>query len=348
MMKWLQTLLISLALLSGLLLGQISFAQSASHANYSLIQEPQAGRMPFIKAINGAKTSIIVAMFILSDRGMIAALRHAAERGVDVAVMVDPAPYHAKGVNQRAKAILKKAGVDVFTGNPQFAFTHQKSMVIDGRTSFILTFNWTYKAFLKHTRRYHHGLDFAEKNFAIRTDNHAIAREITAVFWSDVHRHRPYMLSSKQTPLVWSPRNSAVRIARLLSFAKQQILLYQLEISDKSVIRILQKKARQGVRVRVIMAQDVAKKYAADIRKRFVAKGIQVGYFAHKMNHAKIVIVDPSLPTGRFYLGSMNMSTTSMKHNRELGIILPGKQQGLIMRALYQSFRSDWVNATKL
>ena len=60
--------------------------------------------------------------------------------------------------------------------NPQFAITHQKTMVIDNSLALIMTFNFTYPTF-ENTR-----------NFAIKTTNRSQIKEIISVFNADWRR----------------------------------------------------------------------------------------------------------------------------------------------------------------
>ena len=55
--------------------------------------EPDAGEHPITNAIEAAKKSVWLEMYILSDRNVIRALEDAANHGVDVRVMLEPHPY---------------------------------------------------------------------------------------------------------------------------------------------------------------------------------------------------------------------------------------------------------------
>lgn len=54
--------------------------------------------------------------------------------------------------------------------------------------------------------------------------------------------------------------------------------------------------------------------------------------------HAKIIVVDGQ----KAFVGSENISTASLEHNRELGIIV-GDQN--VLSTLQQTFQQDWQNS---
>ncbi len=58
------------------------------------------------------------------------------------------------------------------------------------------------------------------------------------------------------------------------------------------------------------------------------------------MIHVKNIIVDGK----RAYLGSENLSTTSLEDNREVGVILA--QQTTALKLITSTFESDWAAAT--
>ena len=54
--------------------------------------EPEAGETPVLHAIEGAQRSVWVEVYLLTDRNVINALEDAANRGVDVRVLLELNP----------------------------------------------------------------------------------------------------------------------------------------------------------------------------------------------------------------------------------------------------------------
>jgi len=104
---------------------------------YQLIVLPDHTAMPFLKAVDGAKKSIRVKMFLFSHPGLIDAVIRAKKRGVDVRVMLNPARRSGKSENAGTAKKLKAAKIEVSDSNPAFDVTHEKSMVVDDRIAFV-------------------------------------------------------------------------------------------------------------------------------------------------------------------------------------------------------------------
>ena len=108
--------------------------------------EPDDGEQIITGAIKGARKSVWLEIYILSDRNVIRALEDAANNGIDVRVMLEPHPVG--GGTSASKTIdqLKAAGVRAQYTSPDFALTHEKGMIIDGSTAYIMTSNFSRSA----------------------------------------------------------------------------------------------------------------------------------------------------------------------------------------------------------
>src|SRR5580658_2940348 len=108
----------------------------------SLIVLPDDSSKPLIDAINGAKSSLRIKMFVFSDQSLLDAAIAAKRRGVDVRVMLNPERRDGEKENTEVRKKLKAASVMVRDSNPFFDVTHEKSMVVDGETAYIQSLNW--------------------------------------------------------------------------------------------------------------------------------------------------------------------------------------------------------------
>ena len=82
----------------------------------SLIVLPDDSAQPIVDAINDAKKSLRVKMFVFSDPELLKAVIAAKRRGVDVRIMLNPSRRSGKAENQHSRKMLKAAGVDVKIG----------------------------------------------------------------------------------------------------------------------------------------------------------------------------------------------------------------------------------------
>jgi phosphatidylserine/phosphatidylglycerophosphate/cardiolipin synthase-like enzyme len=119
----------------------------------SLIVLPDETAKPILDAIEGAKESLRIKMFVFSDPAVLKAVMAAHGRGVKVRLMLNPARRSGEAENQEIRKKLESAGMKVIDSNPAFDLTHEKSMVVDGKSAFIKSLNWETKNFTE-TRDY--------------------------------------------------------------------------------------------------------------------------------------------------------------------------------------------------
>jgi hypothetical protein len=142
----------------------------------SLIVMPDDSGKPLLDAINGARASIRVKIFLFSDPSLLAAVIGAHQRGVKVRVMLNPARRGGEPENEATRKALEKAGVAVADTNPAIDLTHEKSMVVDDETAFIQSLNWETKNLT------------ATRDYAVVTTHRHEVDEVSACFDADWER----------------------------------------------------------------------------------------------------------------------------------------------------------------
>ncbi len=142
----------------------------------TIIILPDDTKKPIVDAIDAAKKSIKIKMFVFSDPDLINATIAAKKRGVDVQVMLNPARRSGEEDNADTRKQLEAAGIEVKDSNPAFGLTHEKSMVIDEEVAFIKSLNWATKN-LTVTRDY-----------AVTTNHKHEVDEVVAGFVADWDR----------------------------------------------------------------------------------------------------------------------------------------------------------------
>lgn len=142
----------------------------------SLIVLPDDSAKPILAAIDGAKNSLRVKMFIFSDPSLLKAVIAARQRGVKVRIMLNPARRDGESENAESRKKLEAGGVEVIDSNPKYDVTHEKSMVVDDTAAFVKSLNWETKN-LTETRDY-----------AIVTSNAHEVAEIIECFEADWNR----------------------------------------------------------------------------------------------------------------------------------------------------------------
>ncbi len=302
-------------------------AAQAPQGSLSLVTEPQAGISRVLGLINSAKTSVDLVMYELNDPQVEQALSLSRQRGVRIRVLLNGGYYgkpDTTNPNQAAYDYLQAQHVPVRWTPSYFALTHQKTLVVDGKTSLIMTFNLT-------PQYYSTSRDFGVTD----TDAHDVAAIETAFSddWQDQKTAAP-----AGDDLVWSPDSEFATLS-LINNAKTSINIYNEEMADSKVVSALGAAAMRGVQVRVVMTDS--SEWHSNFTK-LKADGVQVHTFTASAPiyvHAKMIVADNS----RAFLGSENFSTTSLERNRELGLITADKD---IISDLNTTFSSDFQHAT--
>ena len=291
----------------------------------TLFIEPQQKDYPIIDAIDSARKSIDLEVYLLSDKYVINSLINAEKRGVDVRLILEEHPYKGYGANKSVKDKLSHYGIETKWANRAYQLTHSKFLVIDQKTGYILTMNLTKSSFTKN------------REFGIITNSKYNVEGLEEVFNADWNR-KPYTEGSDN--LVISPENSRRKIEALLNSAQDEIFIYAEEMADQEVENLLIKKAHEGVKVEVILASPSVIKSNADAGKYLKLNGVEVKYMDSPFVHAKVAVVDRKIA----YIGSVNFSTPSFDKNREIGILVSNPD---VLNKLVNTFLNDFNNAVE-
>lgn len=298
-----------------------------SESGISIFVEPEAGAQPIVDLMASAKASIDLEMYMMSNDTLINGLIAAAKRGVKVRVMLEPNPFNPSNpnsplpINKLTLAKLKGTGIQVAWSDPAFKFTHAKTMVVDRAVALIMTLNFTDSGTGKN------------REFGVIDTDPIDVRDMNRIFEAD-WSHVTYVPKSKR--LVVSPTNAQPRLRALIAGAKKSLIIDDEILYDVSTMELLGAKVKEGVDVKVLMGDPTSipgNKNAADKMK---AMGISVHYIETPVVHAKMIVADDS----RGYIGSVNLTSTSLLANREVGIILEEPSQ---IGVLTGTFQKDWA-----
>jgi cardiolipin synthase len=296
--------------------------------------EPGAGEHPIIDAIGAAKQSIWLEIYILSDRNVIRSLEEAANRGIDVRVMLEPHPFGGGGSPARTMDQLRAAGAKVQESNPGFALTHEKGLIIDNSTAYIMTSNFSRSAL----GGYSGSNGFNNREYAIVDTNPQDVQAVTAIFQADWNRTTAQFNNPN---LVVSPINARNSFLALINSAHSTLLVEAEELNDSAIEQALTNAAQHGVQVQVILPMPNGSSGDNNSQGINATKqgGVQVREDSHLYMHAKMMLVDSQ----KAFVGSENISTQSLDQNRELGIIVADQS---VLQTLQQTFQQDWTDST--
>lgn len=294
------------------------------HGALELLAMPDAGRAPIMQAIDGARDSIRLKIYLITDDAVVEALGRAVQRGVDVRVIIEEEPYGGGETNALAAQALRDAGVDVRARPGVFVYSHEKSLVVDDRRAYIMTHNLTNSSFNRN------------REYMAIVEEPAVVQEVAQVFDADWEREEPDL---SQALLVWSPVNSRQRMAELIDSARVSLEVEHTSVIDADLIGRLAAAAQRGVRVRVITPAilDPSEMEFAPI-SQLDAAGAAVRFLDDPYVHAKALVVDGQVAM----IGSQNLTANSLENNRELGIVF---DDPAAVNRLARIFLQDWNNA---
>jgi cardiolipin synthase len=295
----------------------------------TLIVLPDDSVQPILDAIDGAKKSLRIKMFIFTDPSLLDAVIAAHRRGVNVRIMLNPRRRNGVSENDESRSKLEAAGIEVRDSNPAFDLTHEKSMVVDDTTAFVKSLNWQTKN-LTSTRDY-----------AIITRHAHEVEEIINGFEADWSRQD---FTSRH--LIWCRGNGRERIVQFINHAKHSLWLQNERYQDQMIIECLVRAKERGVKVHV-MARP-----AHTLKKDKLIEGVgglrilsDIGIKVRKLKglklHAKMLLADGE----RAIIGSINLAPGSFDSRRELAIEVDDKH---IVHRLQEVVKRDWKKARPL
>ena len=273
-----------------------------------LIVQPDAGIAPIVNAIKQAKRSINVLIFRL-DRAEIAhALEGAVGRGVRVRVLTAHANRGGTKSLRKLEMQFLAAGITVSRTADDLVRYHGKMMILDDKILHVYGFNFI-------------GLDMLKsRSFGVITKNDKLVKEANKLFMADFDR-LTYTPSYER--LVVSPENARERLGRFISGARKQLLIYDPQVSDDAMLRLISERIKAGVDVRVL--------------GRVEAKwNVKSEKFPGKRLHVRAFIRDGK----RGFVGSQSLRRLELDKRREVGVIVTDER---VVKQMQEVFEKDWA-----
>lgn len=275
-----------------------------------LLVQPGTGIKPLLDGIDKAEHTVQIVIFRF-DRGEIeAALTRAVRRGVFVHALV-AFTSQGQGGEQTLRNLemrLLADGVSVARMATDLVRYHDKLMIIDQKSLYMLGFNYTY-------------IDIERsRSFGIVTEKKEWVEEAVKLFTADATRQQ---YTPECDTFLVSPGNSRQQLLKFIQETRRQLCIYDGKLTDPDMIRLMQQKAKEGVDIRVIGA----------IGKR--AAGMKVAALPMRL-HAQTIIRDGE----QMFLGSQSLRTLELDARREVGVIIDDAAH-IVHKAL-EIFEADW------
>jgi phosphatidylserine/phosphatidylglycerophosphate/cardiolipin synthase-like enzyme len=275
----------------------------------NLIIQPDAGLAPVVRAIHAARKRVDIAIFRIDREDIEKVLAAAVQRGVKVRVLVAHTNHGGESRLRKFEQRMLEAGVMVSRTGDDFVRYHGKFMVADDKL-YIFGFNFTKADTVK------------SRSFGISTRDKKAVNEALALFEADSTR-QPFV--PKRSHLVVSPENARETLTTFVKGAKQQLLIYDVNLQDRAFIKLLKQQAAAGVDVRVLGkfkgSDPVAVRTLSDLRL-----------------HVRAIVRDGIYA----FVGSQSLRRLELDHRREVGVLITNRS---VAKKIREIFERDWADA---
>jgi cardiolipin synthase len=272
-----------------------------------LIITPDHGLTPVITAIKQAKKSIDLLIFRFDRQEVANALAAAVQRGVRVRALTAHANRGGTKSLRKLEMNLLAAGVTVSRTADDLIRYHGKMMIVDGRYLHLYGFNFT-------------GLDISKsRSFGVISKNRKLVSEAMKLFTADFDR-LPYVPGYER--LVVSPENARDRLTRFIKGARKQLLIYDPEVSDDAVLRLLVAQTKAGVDVRII----------GKVQSKW---NLRTERYPGRRLHVRAIVRDGR----RGFVGSQSLRRLELEKRREVGVIITDEA---VVKQMQETFEMDW------
>ena len=322
-----------------------------------------------LDAVRGAKHSVDLTMFSLSDSGagkqMIDALAERAADGVDVRVTVDQvgsSVLPGMGAGTAMLERMRDAGIEVAVNNRLIGIKpnpvdHRKLLVVDDAVAFTGGMNLS-----KKFGKWHDVMVRIEGPAAARLGAHFLDRwvDMAGAPAADPARERRSLTATAAKGTAGADQ-AGTGVALLANFpgrdlhasdhllenlakAEQRAWILTPTLSDPAVVDSLKEAAQRGVDVRVAVSGPegwigtrALRVVGSTFYRELVNAGVKV-YEQPGMSHAKVSLVDDVAS-----VGSLNMTRRAMLWDHELMV---ASDQRPFVGQIEQLFETDFAKST--
>jgi cardiolipin synthase len=273
-----------------------------------LIIQPADGVAPVVRAIDKAKKVLDIMIFRFDRVEVEKALKAAVARGVKVRALIAHTNKGGDKTLRKLELRLLECGATVARTADDLARYHGKMMIVDNAVLHVYGFNYT-------------KLDIDKsRSFGIVTRDKKLLAEAHKLFESDALR-QDYEPNHRR--LVVSPESSRAVLTAFVKGARRQLLIYDAQVSDNAIQKVLADRAGDGVEIRILGSLE------KDI------KGIKVRKLAPMRLHVRAIVRDGS----EAFVGSQSLRKLELEGRREVGVIV---KNGGIVRKIAATFEDDW------
>lgn len=273
-----------------------------------LIVQPADGSKPLLEAINSAKKTLHLIIFRFDLKPIEKAIEASVGRGVNVSALI--AHTHSGGdkrLRQIEMRMLDK-GVTVSRTGDNLVRYHGKMMIVDGEELHVYGFNYT-------------AIDLKSRSFGLVTRDRKIVAEALRLFEADSARQE---FEPTTDGLVVSPENAREQLATFIKRAKKSLAIYDPQLCDTQMLRLLNARAKAGIDIRVL---GKVGRRGGSLRVQKMP-GIRL--------HVRAIIRDGDT----VFVGSQSLRDLELDARREVGLIVRDRD---VVKRIQEVFDDDWA-----
>lgn len=300
-----------------------------------LYVEPYAGVAPVTAFIEQAAGPLYINEYYLDQPEILRAIADAVRHGTQVDVILEQKPFGiSPEMVQKEFADVQATGANVVGAPAQFStgyvFNHAKYMVARNG-AMVLTANMSNAAF-----------DGQNREFLYYTNSPMIITALEQVARADISGNvNDVPPNGNPAALILSPNDP---VAEDLSSVIQQPGSVGIETEEvqpnNPLMSVMEQK---GANLSIIIPNKLNSK-----EQEAVSELEQYGVHVHVMNgiymHAKIITPTTGIGQNNIgFVGSQNLSDTSLTKNREVGVFVIEPEN---VRIMENQFNSDWRNSS--
>ncbi len=273
-----------------------------------------------IDDINSANESVYMAVYQMTNRYIVAAIKDAYDRGVNVKIFTDDS-----SLDDDAFKELSDYGIDIGNDSDSYALMHDKFTIIDGKTLWTGSGNYTVYSFYRNNENY------------IRIEDSDIAKLYTdkffALFNHSNKQIKPYQ--KDYTSVYFAPDYDLENIViKRINQATKSINFLIFTFTDSDIADALVAARNRGVDVRGVFDES-GNNYVKNYSQYEYLKnnGIDVSIDGNSFKlHDKVMIIDDNCTL----TGSYNYTEKASDYNQENLIIIDRDDISLRYKSVFE------------
>jgi phosphatidylserine/phosphatidylglycerophosphate/cardiolipin synthase-like enzyme len=272
--------------------------------------------------IDSAQSSLDIQMYLWTVKDLATKLVAAKQRGVAIRVILDP----DEAGNASVEPTFTSGGITWRNASSLYTYSHAKYIIVDKSQAAVMSMNFNGDAMVN------------ERNYGVIDRDIEDIADLQSIFNYDWQIAGGAMgvtpANLTCTRLLVSPTNSRQRLVDHIKTATTSLDVEVMYVSETTIRTAITDAKARGVNVRVIIEDPTDSSVPV-----FKAAGIPVKQPPSSIYvHAKLIIADQVA-----FVGSENMSYTSLMKNREVGVLAFEPEA---YAPIQTQFDSDWNAST--